>query len=244
MDYQLVINNIIVGSIEITEAEFPALGGKFTPNDEFRHFKPIYDKYFSDIPELEREAEEELDQLVFSLIDENYLREDIFYMFIHVDKDYSCTWRPSKEKKYVKFYRTDEIPYGCFSNFSKHPIQLEGKTWPTSEHYFQAKKFEGLHYEDEIRLAKTPAIAARMGNTREYVLREDWEIVKEDIMRTALKAKFTQHEDCRQLLLQTQDALLIEHTKNDNYWADGGDGKGKNRLGVLLMELRDELSEL
>ncbi len=80
-----------------------------------------------------------------------------------------------------------------------------------------------------------------MGNTRDYPLREDWEEVKENIMYKALKAKFTQHEDCKQLLLQTRDTLLIEHTKNGSYWADGGDGKGKNRLGVLLMKLRNEL---
>ncbi|MEO1140885.1 MAG: NADAR family protein, partial [Pseudomonadota bacterium] len=39
----------------------------------------------------------------------------------------------------IKFYRTGD-PYGCFSNFSAHPILIE-TTWPTSEHYFQAQKF-------------------------------------------------------------------------------------------------------
>ena len=60
-------------------------------------------------------------------------------------------------------------------------------------------------------------------------------------MRDALRAKFTQHPSLRSLLLHTGDAELIEHTKNDRYWADGGDGTGKNRLGQLLMELRTEL---
>lgn len=41
--------------------------------------------------------------------------------------------------------------------------------------------------------------------------------------------------------ISTGDAELIEHTKNDSYWGDGGDGTGKNRLGQLLMELRAEL---
>jgi predicted NAD-dependent protein-ADP-ribosyltransferase YbiA (DUF1768 family) len=31
---------------------------------------------------------------------------------------------------------------------------------------------------------------------------------------------------------------LIEHTVKDKYWADGGNGTGKNRLGFLLMKLR------
>ena len=60
-------------------------------------------------------------------------------------------------------------------------------------------------------------------------------------MRQALRAKFTQHPDLQKLLLDTGDAVLVEHTTNDNYWADGGDGSGKNRLGLLLMELREQL---
>ena len=31
----------------------------------------------------------------------------------------------------------------------------------------------------------------------------------------------------------------MEHTDNDNYSGDGGDGSGLNRLGVLLVELRE-----
>jgi ribA/ribD-fused uncharacterized protein len=62
-------------------------------------------------------------------------------------------------------------------------------------------------------------------------------------MKEALQAKFTQHSGLRSLILHTSDAELVEHTQNDNYWADGGDGSGKNRLGKLLMELRAQLRE-
>ena len=72
-------------------------------------------------------------------------------------------------------------------------------------------------------------------------MRGDWETVKDDIMREALQAKFGRNPALRSLLLKTGDAELIEHTRNDSYWADGGDGSGKNRLGQLLMELRAEL---
>jgi ribA/ribD-fused uncharacterized protein len=84
-------------------------------------------------------------------------------------------------------------------------------------------------------------VAARMGRNRTLPLRSDWESVKDDIMREALRAKFGQHPGLKSLLLSTADAELVEHTKNDNYWADGGDGSGKNRLGALLMELRARL---
>jgi N-glycosidase YbiA len=131
--------------------------------------------------------------------------------------------------------------FGCFSNFSPHPVTLKGKTWPTSEHYFQAQKFAGAADEEEVRQAKSPMIAARMGRSRQRPLRKDWESVKDSIMHDTVLAKFTQHAGVREILLATGDATIVEHTKNDAYWGDGGDGRGKNRLGRILMQVRDEL---
>ncbi|ULH15273.1 NADAR family protein [Deinococcus sp. KNUC1210] len=138
------------------------------------------------------------------------------------------------------FYTTDR-PYGEFSNFSRHPIEVDGLLWPTSEHYFQAQKFAGTPHAEEVRQQPTPMLAAQMGRRRDLPFRADWDAVKDDVMRTALSAKFTQHEALRTLLLGTGNAELIEHTRNDAYWADGGDGSGRNRLGELLMELRAHL---
>jgi len=146
------------------------------------------------------------------------------------------------EEKHIEFYFAKE-EYGEFSNFARYPIKLKGKEWITSEHYFQAQKFAGTEYEEIIRNADSPMKAAQLGQTRRINIREDWERVKDDVMYDALKAKFTQYSDLKELLLSTGDKILIEHTKNDNYWADGGDGKGKNKLGILLMKLRDELKQ-
>jgi N-glycosidase YbiA len=142
--------------------------------------------------------------------------------------------------KRILFYRVSE-PYGEFSNFALYPFDLKGKTWPTSEHYFQAQKFAGTDYEEAVRLAESPMTAAAMGRSRDRMLRLGWECVKDDIMREALRAKFTQHPQLQALLHATGDAELVEHTTNDRYWADGGDGGGRNRLGQLLMELRAQL---
>lgn len=60
-------------------------------------------------------------------------------------------------------------------------------------------------------------------------------------MYDACLAKFSQHADLKQLLLDTGEAVIIEHTKNDNYWGDGGDGTGRNQLGKTLMRVRDTL---
>lgn len=140
----------------------------------------------------------------------------------------------------ILFYRTGDA-YGELSNFSKHRIFLKEKVWATSEHFFQAQKFEGTEHEEGVRLARTAKIAAEMGRDRKRPLRRDWEAVKDGVMRMALRAKFAQHEGPREVLLGTGNADLIEHTANDAYGADGGDGSGKNMLGKLLMEVREEL---
>jgi O-acetyl-ADP-ribose deacetylase (regulator of RNase III) len=76
----------------------------------------------------------------------------------------------------IRFYRVN-AQFGCFSNFSPHPVRLKGKTWPTSEHYFQAQKFVGTPNEEEVRKARSATIAARMGRSRKRPLRKDWESV-------------------------------------------------------------------
>jgi N-glycosidase YbiA len=131
--------------------------------------------------------------------------------------------------------------YGYLANFYPAPISLGGKIWPTSEHYFQGRKFTGTPDEGAIRLTPSPMVAARMGRSRQRPLRADWEMVKERVMLEALRAKFTQHPDLRAALLATGDARLVEHTARDAFWGDGGDGHGRNRLGALMEQIRDEL---
>ena len=143
----------------------------------------------------------------------------------------------------INFYSTDD-PYGEFSNFASFPIQLNGKIWPTTEHYFQAQKFAGTEHEEQIRVELSPMKAARMGRDRNRPLRPDGESVKDDVMRTALIAKFSQHQELKSLLLGTGDATIVEHTENDSYWGDGGDGTGRNMLGIMLMEIRSELQRM
>jgi N-glycosidase YbiA len=140
----------------------------------------------------------------------------------------------------IRFYRVSD-DHGCFSNFAPYPIHLDGKVWPTSEHYFQAQKFKEEAHQEQIRQTQSPMIAARMGRDRKKPLRPDWEAVKDQVMRSAVRAKFTQHEDLRQMLLSTGDSTLVEHTAKDSYWGDGGDGSGRNMLGRILMAVREEL---
>jgi ribA/ribD-fused uncharacterized protein len=144
------------------------------------------------------------------------------------------------DERVIHFYSV-KAEHGEFSNFAPYPILLDGKTWPTTEHYFQAQKFVDTEHAEAIRMAASPMIAARMGRSRKRPLRPDWEAVKDAVMQKAVLAKFSQHDALRQLLLSTCDARLVEHTANDSYWGDGGDGTGQNMLGRILMEVRASL---
>lgn len=141
----------------------------------------------------------------------------------------------------IYFYSDREAPYGCFSNFSKHGFSLDGHCWRTSEHYFQAQKF--VRHDAafaRIRDAKSPKEAADMGRDRSLPLRADWNEVKDDVMRRALRAKFDTHDDIRAVLLGTGNEELVENAPGDFYWGVGKDGSGQNKLGLLLVKLRQE----
>jgi N-glycosidase YbiA len=142
----------------------------------------------------------------------------------------------------IYFYRTRD-QYGCFSNFSAHEFELDHRSWPTSEHYFQAHKFIDTPHFEMIRQAKSPKEAALMGRDRQQPLRPDWDQVKDEIMYSAVQRKFETHGDIRIILLATGDEELVEQTSTDYYWGCGSDKTGKNKLGQILMAVRAQLRE-
>ena len=139
----------------------------------------------------------------------------------------------------ILFYGPYEQPYGCFSNYAKHSFRLDGKRWPTVEHYYQAQKYvSDSQYYDRIRHAATPSDAKRLGGDRARPYRQDWAAVKDDIMRRAVLAKFETNGDIRDLLLATGDVEIIENAPRDYYWGIGSKGTGQSMLGKILMETR------
>jgi predicted NAD-dependent protein-ADP-ribosyltransferase YbiA (DUF1768 family) len=169
--------------------------------------------------------------------------------------------------KLIRFYRERE-KWGQWSNFADYPIVEGDVTWETSEHRFQADKFIGSDedHRKAIRFAKGPKEAAAFGRDRSRTLRKDWEQpatieytgdnanlavdwqrycsttmrVKDYCMLEAVRLKVRQYKALRDELLASYDAIFIEHTKNDKYWADGGDGTGLNMLGKIIMIVREE----
>jgi len=110
--------------------------------------------------------------------------------------------------------------------------------YPSVEHAFQAAKSFALWYKLAVRDADSPGDAKRMG--REIQARPEWEDVKVPIMLELLHKKFS-HSDLGEKLLQTGYAELIEGNNwRDMEWGVCG-GEGKNLLGKLLMQVRDDI---
>ena len=143
--------------------------------------------------------------------------------------------------EYVRFYSVRKA-WGELSNFETTPFEVDGVSYGSVEHWFQASKTLDSARQSAIRLASSPSKAAKMGRAKKAtLLREDWEDVKDKVMYVGCLAKFAQNTGLWAVLDSTQSATLIERTKNDVYWGDGGDGRGQNRLGEILMEVRAEL---
>lgn len=158
------------------------------------------------------------------------------------------------ESDIIFFYKAWD-PYGAFSNFSNHAIQMPDEKgdyldWPSVEHYYQAHKFVGVNDPlardcvEEIRRTKSPEEAARMGREmqrrRPQLVRPDWESVKIDVMYRALKCKFSIYPHLNSMLVNTAGSVLVEASPHDLFWGGGRDGEGLNYLGRLLMQLRSE----
>lgn len=140
----------------------------------------------------------------------------------------------------IKFFSKSET-YSELSNFAPLPIEIEGVSWPSTEHYYQAQRFADPELREKIRAAKKPVIAKKLAQTHRNKARADWAAVKDAVMERAVRCKFEQHAGLRELLLSTGDEDLAEAVLNDYYWGTGADGTGQNRLGLLLMRLRAEL---
>jgi ribA/ribD-fused uncharacterized protein len=155
------------------------------------------------------------------------------------------TKTPEAADKEIRFYRANEKPYGAFSNLYRSPIRFEDREFPTAEHAYQAGKPVKEKVREWILSAPSPALVAMAAHgLYTWDIVPNWSRIKVDRMRQVLRAKFTQHEDLRALLLSTGNARLVEAGRTDNAvnreWGEVN-GKGMNKLGVLLMELRTEL---
>lgn len=174
-------------------------------------------------------------------------------------KDAAVDGEPKKERKTrakkvcpdaapgtIRFHTSKDGDYKDFSNLAKTEITIDGVTYPSVENYFFTMKYTGTGdaasdaHAEKIRTQKLIQLVTQMGKNSKVPSRPDWDDVKLDIMRDALRAKFNAHEALKTLLLSTDDATIEYAKADDAYWGIGTGG-GANNLGLLLMEVRDEL---
>eukprot|EP00727_Mastigamoeba_balamuthi_P014073 m51a1_g9289 putative swarming motility protein ybia (202) ;mRNA; r:20537-21323 len=145
----------------------------------------------------------------------------------------------------VLFYDPPD-PYFELSNFWPcRSLVVDGVAWPTTEHLYQASKFADEALRTRVRLLPTPRAAFDF--TRDpanaKLVRGDWDDAKVDVMRGALRHKFTQDEALRDLLLATGEAPLVEHSAVDPFWGDGGDGSGRNTSAKTRHNVEEAFNE-
>jgi ribA/ribD-fused uncharacterized protein len=132
-----------------------------------------------------------------------------------------------------------EGPHEFLSNFHHSPIRYNGSDFATAEHAFQASKAKNATHREQIRTAKTPGEAKRLGKKAD--LRPDWDSIKIRVMTEVLRKKFAPGTQLAQDLSATGEAELIEgNTWNDRFWGVCK-GTGQNHLGKILMQIRAEL---
>lgn len=138
------------------------------------------------------------------------------------------------------FWFTRHGKYGFLSNFWRSPIAVNGRIYPTVEHYYQASKALLTEEHEMVRSTKTPKEAKFAGY--HVTLKPNWEAIKVDIMLDGIRAKFIQWPSLKKQLLATGTAILHEDSPWDKYWGYAK-GSGLDKLGELIMQVREELRQ-
>jgi ribA/ribD-fused uncharacterized protein len=130
------------------------------------------------------------------------------------------------------------------SNFYPSPVTMDGITYPTVEHAFQAAKTDDQEIRQQIANKATPGKAKRAGGGRGIVKDFDqvaWDVKKVATMRQLVFDKFFCYPDLADQLKATGTQQLIEgNVWNDTFWGVCR-GNGQNHLGEILMQVRNEL---
>ena len=131
----------------------------------------------------------------------------------------------------------------ALDNFAAFSVEWNGILWPTLEHAYQAAKFEDNSIIQRIQKARSPYEAKSIVREKELASKvsPDWNSRKVATMKALMQCKVSQHSLIKEILLGTQKARLVENSPFDSFWGIGPDGDGKNMIGLLWMEIRDEL---
>lgn len=128
--------------------------------------------------------------------------------------------------------------YEFLSNFYNHPLVFDGVEYSNAEAAFQAQS--AADKGSKRKFARLSGIKAKAYGHR-IVHRDDWDENTQDlVMRDILAAKFKDKELAEKLCNTGDEELINMNQFRDDYWGVTMRG-GRNKLGLMLMELRDKL---
>jgi len=131
--------------------------------------------------------------------------------------------------------------YNWFSNFEPITIIIDNVKYPSVENYYQSQKTLDLEERKQFQNC-SPSKSKFLG--KKIKLRKDWDNIKNSIMKKALDIKFAKGTNQANKLLETGNDEIIEWNNwGDRIWGKTLDGIGENRLGIMLMDIRNKLKE-
>lgn len=137
----------------------------------------------------------------------------------------------------------DKNEYKVFNNMYRSPFSVDGKEFPSVAHFLAYKKYETTdqEYADKMLAQKNPALLTGMLKSKDHKCRDDWDTVQNELLQTALQAKF-KNAELRTTLLKTDGQRIEFESATDSYFGIGADGNGANTLGKALVSLRTSLA--
>ena len=144
-------------------------------------------------------------------------------------------------EKAFRFSRFDETH--LLSTSSPHPIELEGETWRTAEHYYQVGVTGDEVRATRIRDADSGVHAYNINKPWYRFNKSGWRKQRRVLMTRALYIKVQMYPEVLDYLLATGDELIIETSQYDHYWGIGRDQRGTNMLGKVWMDIRQKLKD-
>jgi N-glycosidase YbiA len=136
------------------------------------------------------------------------------------------------------YFYTTRCPYGCFSSFSRHGAHLEGASWPTSEHRFQARQFAGTPHHERVRRPPSPKLAAAIGRNGGLRLRPGLQQVQDDVVRRAVRRALKERAAPRHDLFAGGEQEIVDAAPRAHYWGCSAGGSARNMLGRIPMQVR------
>jgi ribA/ribD-fused uncharacterized protein len=197
---------------------------------------PVTSEDYDDV--ISKMKEKRTDEIKEKKKQRESLKKKIEFSYLAHQKNYLASF--TDQDGFIWFYDEGNKYTYFLGNFYPCSMHMWDMKFSCSEAAFQAAKF-AHRPEIAVRFTHLDGEGAwKLARKLSYIQRPDWYQVRESVMLEVIRAKFKQNRELAELLQSTGDSYLVEHTSRDAFWADGGDGTGKNRLGYLLMQLRGE----